>query len=170
MLSIREGVVLAVKLISYTIPILTFIMNSSMAMNLEDHLFSMEKELPMSVILKYTMDVALYYIGVGPVDLNIFQTFNDSKECYKAVTFMLMVVFNITNLVPTFIVIDMVLNETRSRFKDLMGKIKLENNHLDEVIQRWKMTCSALSIPFFLLFTALQVLVTLVCYACFTGR
>ncbi len=61
--SVREKVVLSVQLISYTIPIMGFVMNTAIAMNLGANLFTMKTDLPVRVVIADFVVVGTYYLG-----------------------------------------------------------------------------------------------------------
>ena len=59
----REKVVLSVQLISYTTPIVSFVINPVLGMNLGANLFTMKTDFPVHVIISNFVVGGTYYLG-----------------------------------------------------------------------------------------------------------
>ena len=106
---------------------------------------------------------------MGIVDFQVLARISDLRTCYQAITFMVMILLNTYSLTATLILMGVVVVETKNTFNGLLAKKYLDYEDLEEVIELWDRTCAALSVPFFVLFSCNQVLVTLVTYVCMTG-
>ena len=157
-------------MLSYTLPILTWIINIFIGINLGADLFTLETDLPIRVIIVQVVNVTPYYFSLYFLDLVILEMLTDLRSFYKPICFILLNTFNIITLSSSFILMAVVLVETCNKFKMKLGKICLNPEDLDEVIYLYEKASSALSLPFLIIFTINQVLVTLVAYVCITGE
>ena len=157
-------------MLSYTLPILTWIINIFIGINLGADLFTLETDLPIRVIIVQVVNVTPYYVSLYFLDLVILEMLTDLRSFYKPTCFILLNTFNIITLSSSFILMAVVLVETCNKFKIKLGKICLNPEDLDEVIYLYEKASLALSLPFLVIFTINQVLVTLVAYVCITGE
>ncbi len=156
-------------MLSYTLPILSWIMNIFIGIKLGADLFTLETDLPLRVIILQVVTVTPYYVSFYFLDIDILEMITNLRSCYKPICFILLNAFNIITLSTSFILLAVVLVETCNKFKIKLGKICLSPEDLDEVIYLYQRASSALSLPFLVIFTIQQVLVTLVAYVCITG-
>ena len=107
---------------------------------------------------------------MGILDFEILARISDLRTFYQSITFIFMILISTYSLTVTLILMGIVVVETTNIFNSLLVKEYLDYEDLEDVIELWRNTCAALSIPYFLLFSCNQVLVTLVTYVCITGN
>ena len=169
-ITVQNAVVLAIRLFSYSMPLLTPIMNASMAMYSGSKLFSMEFELPKLNLLLNISNVAFFFVGTLPIDHELLKSIADSKEFYKPVALIILTIMNLVNLITTFVIMDVVILNTKTKIKHKVEQIRIYIEDLDEVIQLWTTTDAVLAVPVLMIFTTQQLLSTLVVYVFATGK
>ena len=169
-ITVQNAVVLAIRLFSYSMPLLTPVMNASMAMYSGSKLFSMEFELPKLNLLLNISNVAFFFVGTLPIDHELLKSIADSKEFYKPVALIILTIMNLVNLITTFVIMDVVILNTKTKIKHKVEQIRIYIEDLDEVIQLWITTDAVLAVPVLMIFTTQQLLSTLVVYVFARGK
>ena len=166
-MTVKAGVVVAIKVLSLASLLISVGMATPMAICLKETLFKIDLDLPLRILIIYTLDVMFFLSGVIPLDKNVYALISDPDEFYKAVALIGLVMHNLLYLIPTFVLQAIIIYHTNQKFKQILQhKGSLDIETLQEVINIWTTTCSALGMPVFILFSCQQVLGVLVVYAC----
>ena len=166
-MTVKEGVVVVIKLLSFATALLSVGMSTPMALNFGETLFKLDLDLPPRIYIIHTLDVIFYMGGIILLDRNVYALISDPDEFYKAVALIVLMIHNVVTLIPTFILEAIVIYHTNQKFKEVLNhKGSLDIETLQDVIDTWTTTCSALGMPVFILFSCQQPLGVLVVYAC----
>ena len=164
-LTVKEGVVLAIKLLSFATLFLSLQMSIPMAMNLEDLLYNFDMDIPLSLLITCILDICFFMGGIIPLDRDIYKLISDPEQFYKALLFSALMVHNILSLFPSFVLMGIVTNYTEQYLQTIMNKNILQIDDLQNVMKIWNTTCSALGYPLLVMFSSQQIISVLTIYA-----
>ena len=163
--TVKEGVVLAIKLLSFATLLLSLAMTVPIALNLDELFFNFDMDIPLSLLMIGILDIFFYMGGIIPLDRDVYKLISDPEQFYKALLFTALMTYNIFTLFPSFVLMGMVGNYTEQCFKNTMEKSILQIEDLQNVIEIWSTTCSALGAPMLIMFTSQQIVSVLTIYA-----
>ncbi len=166
-MTVKEGVVVVIKLLSFATALISVGMSTPMALNFGETLFKLDFDLPPRIYIIHALDVLFYMSGIIPLDRNVYALISDPDEVYKVVALIVLMIHNVVSLIPSFILEAIVIYHTNQKFKEILNhKGSLDIETLQDVIDTWTTTCSTLGMPVFILFSCQQALGVLVVYAC----
>ncbi len=140
-------------------------MTLPIALNLEELFFNFDMDIPLSILMIDILDIFFYMGGIIPLDSDVYKLISDPEQFYKALLFSALMIYNIFTLYPSFVLMGMVGNYTEQCFKNMMEKNILQIEDLQNVIEIWNTTCSALGVPMLVMFTSQQIVSVLTVYA-----